>query len=444
MNTERKPSPGTGHVRWIMCGLLFLATTINYIDRQVIALLKGPLTKEFKLSETDYAAIVFSFQLAYAIGFPLAGRIMDTLGARIGFALAVGVWSLAAIAHAAAHWFPALHVPTLLLEPPFIATLGGAAAGFAAMRFALGFAEAGNFPACVKAVAEWFPLRERAFATGIVLSGTNVGAILAPLTVPWMTVNWGWQWAFVITGAVGFVWVAVWLAVYRSPGAHPKVTAAELAHIHSDPAEEPRRVPWLQLLPHRQMWAISLGKFLTDPIWWLYLFWIPDFLQRNHGLDLKSIGLPTIAIYLLSDVGSIAGGWFSSSLIKRGWSVNAARKTALLVCALAVVPIVFAANVKSLWGAVALISLAAAAHQAWAANLFTAASDMFPRQAVGSVVGIGGMAGGIGGMLIALLVGQILQRTGSYVSIFILAGSAYLVALLVIHLFAPRMEPAKV
>ncbi len=444
MNIPSNPTPGVGRVRWVMCGLLFLATTINYIDRQVIALLKGPLTAEFKFSEVDYAAIVFSFQFAYALGFPLAGRIMDTLGTRRGFAIAVGVWSVAAIAHAAAGWFPGLQVPTLLLNPPAIVMLTGAAAGFAVARFALGLGEAGNFPACVKTVAEWFPRKERAFATGIVLSGGNVGAILAPLTVPWITAHWGWPWAFVITGAIGFAWLAVWLGIYRAPSEHRTVSAAELAHIRSDPADAPGKVPWRRLLPHRQTWAFSLGKFLTDPIWWLYLFWIPDFLQRNHGLDITKMGPPIVVIYLLSDLGSIAGGWFSSSLIKHGWSVNAARKTALLVCALAVVPIFFAANAKNLWVAVGLLSLAAAAHQAWAANLFTAASDMFPRQAVGSVVGIGGMAGGIGGMLIALLVGQILQRSGSYVPIFIIAGSAYLVALLVIHLFAPRMEPAKV
>ncbi len=444
MSNPRTSTPRVGRVRWLMCGLLFLATTINYIDRQVIALLKGPLTAQFHFTEVDYAAIVFSFQFAYALGFPLAGRIMDTLGTRRGFAIAVGVWSVAAIAHAAAPLFPALQVPTLLLNPPAIVMLTGAAAGFAVARFVLGLGEAGNFPACVKTVAEWFPRKERAFATGIVLSGGNVGAILAPLSVPWITAHWGWQWAFVITGAIGFMWLVMWLIVYRAPGEHRTVSAAELAHIRSDPADAPGIVPWRKLLPHRQTWAFSLGKFLTDPIWWLYLFWIPDFLQRNHGLDLTKMGPPIVVIYLLSDLGSIAGGWFSSALIRRGWSVNAARKTALLVCALAVVPIVFAANAKNLWVAVALLSLAAAAHQAWAANLFTAASDMFPRQAVGSVVGIGGMAGGIGGMLIALFVGQILQRTGSYVPIFLIAGSAYLVALLVIHLFAPRMEPARV
>ncbi len=443
MNITSNPTQRLGHVRWIMCGLLFLATTINYIDRQVIALLKGPLQGEFKLSEVDYAAIVFSFQLAYAIGFPLAGRIMDTLGTRRGFALAVGVWSVAAMAHAAAHWFPGMQVPTLLVSPPSIVMLVGAAAGFAVARFALGLGEAGNFPACVKTVAEWFPRKERAFATGIVISGGNVGAILAPLSVPWITIHWGWQWAFIVTGAIGFLWLVLWLAVYRAPGEHRGVSVAELAHIRSDPADAPGKVRWRQLLPHRQTWAFSLGKFLTDPIWWLYLFWIPDFLARNHGLDITKMGPPIVVIYLLSDAGSIAGGWFSSALIKRGWTVNAARKTALLVCALAVVPIVFAAKATNLWVAVGLLSLAAAAHQAWAANLFTAASDMFPRQAVGSVVGIGGMAGGVGGMLIALAVGQILQRTGSYVSIFIIAGSAYLVALLVIHLLAPRMNPVK-
>ena len=444
MNFSTQAAPRAGRVRWGICALLFLATTINYIDRQVIALLKGTLKGEFQISDSEYGVIVFCFQFAYALGFPLAGRLMDSLGVRRGFALAVGVWSVAAMAHAIAHWFPWLTVRAPLVEPPFFAVLTGAAAGFALARFALGIGEAGNFPACVKSVAEWFPRRERAFATGIVISGGNIGAVLAPLTVPWITRQWGWQWAFAITGAAGFVWLALWLRFYRAPGEHPRVSRAELALIRSDAEPDPPRVPWARLLPHRQTWAIALGKFLTDPIWWLYLFWVPDFLMRNHGLDLGAIALPVLVIYLVSDLGSIAGGWFSSMLIRHGRSVNVARKTALLACALAVVPVIFAAHTRSLWTAVALVSLAAAAHQAWAANIFTAASDMFPRQAVGSVVGIGGMTGGIGGMFIALLVGAILQRTGSYIAIFAIAGSVYLVALAVFHLLAPRMDPVKV
>jgi ACS family hexuronate transporter-like MFS transporter len=311
------------------------------------------------------------------------------------------------------------------------------------MRFLLGLGEAGNFPASIKTVAEWFPRKERALATGIFNSGTNVGALLTPLVVPWITLTWGWRWAFVLTGLTGFVWVVWWMRAYRPPEEHPRLSPAELAHIRSDPPEATTPVAWANLIGHRQTWAFALGKFMTDPIWWLYLFWIPDFLSRNHGLDLKSIGLPLVVIYLVADVGSIGGGWLSSALIKRGWATNSARKAAMLVCALAVVPIVFASQTGSLWTAVALVSVAAAAHQGWSANLFTLTSDMFPRRAVGSVVGFGGMAGAVGGMLIAIVVGEILQRTGSYVPIFLMAGFTYLAALVVIQLLVPRLEPAK-
>ncbi len=436
----------TRHLRWHICALLFFAATINYIDRQVIGILKPTLVSEFGWQdERIYAAIVFTFQLAYAIGLLLAGRVMDKLGTRLGFTLAVVLWSIAAVGHAGADWFPWLSLPTVNLDATTgfsVVMLTGAAAGFALMRFALGLGEAGNFPASIKTVAEWFPQKERALATGIFNSGTNVGALVTPLAVPWITLRWGWQWAFIATGLTGFFWLLWWLKSYRAPEEHPRLSAAELAHIRSDPAEPVVSIPWGRLIPHRQTWAFSIGKFMTDPIWWLYLFWIPDFLNRNHGLDLKSIGLPLVVIYLVADVGSIGGGWLSSSLIKRGWTVNSARKLAMLVCAISVVPIMAAAKASNLWVAVALVSLAAAAHQGWSANLFTLVSDTFPRRAVGSVVGIGGMAGAVGGMLIALAVGEILQRTGSYVPIFIIAGSTYLLALLIVHLLAPKLEPA--
>lgn len=436
-----------GHHRWVVCALLFVAATINYIDRQVIGILKPTLVEEFGWQdERIYAAIVFSFQFAYAIGLLLAGRVMDKLGTRLGFLLAILIWSVAAVGHGAADWFSWLSVPTVNLDAntgfSFV-LLTGAAAGFALMRFALGLGEAGNFPAAIKTVAEWFPKKERALATGIFNSGTNVGALLTPLAVPWIAVSWGWQWAFVLTGLTGFLWMLWWARAYRAPEEHPTLSKEELDYIRSDPPEPTIQVPWRRLVRHRQTWAFAVGKLMTDPIWWLYLFWIPDFLNRNHGLDLKSIGLPLVVIYLVADVGSIGGGWLSSRLLKRGWSPNKARKTAMLVCALSVVPIAFAAQAKDLWVAVLLVSLAAAAHQGWSANLFTLTSDMFPRQAVGSVVGLGGMAGAIGGMFIALLVGDILQRTGSYVPIFIMAGSAYLLALLAIHLLAPRLESAR-
>ena len=430
-----------GWRRWGVCGLLFFAATVNYIDRQVIGILKPTLVKEFGWSdERIYAAIVFSFQLAYAIGLLLAGRVMDRLGTRLGFALAVGLWSLAAIAHAGADGFPGLGLPTVYLDPASglsLVMLGGTAAGFALARFALGLGEAGNFPAAIKTVAEWFPRQERALATGIFNSGTNVGALLTPLVVPWITLRWGWQWAFVATGLTGFVWLVVWLRTYRPVESHPRLSPAERAYIRSDLGEAEVPIPWRRLVPHRLTWAFALGKFMTDPIWWIYLFWIPDFLNRNHRLDLQTIGLPIVVIYLVADIGSIGGGWLSSALIARGWATHRARKAAMLTCALAVVPIMAAAEVATLWVAVGLVALAAAAHQGWSANLFTLVSDAFPRNAVGSVVGIGGMAGAVGGMVISLLVGVLLQRTGSYVPIFILAGSAYLLALAVIHLVAP-------
>ncbi len=436
------------HLRWYICGLLFFAATINYIDRQVIGILKPTLVAEFGWQdERIYAAIVFSFQLAYAIGLLLAGRVMDRLGTRLGFTLAVVLWSIAAMAHAISDWFPWLSLPTLNLDANTglsVVLLTGAAAGFALMRFLLGLGEAGNFPASIKTVAEWFPKKERALATGIFNSGTNVGALVTPLAVPWITLQWGWKWAFILTGLTGFIWVIMWSKMYRVPEEHQRLSATELAHIRSDPAEPVVSIPWGHLFPHRQTWAFAIGKFMTDPIWWLYLFWIPDFLNRNHGLDLKSIGLPLVVIYLVADVGSIGGGWLSSFLINRGWTINRSRKIAMLVCALCVVPIIAAAKASNLWVAVALVAVAAAAHQGWSANLFTLVSDTFPRRAVGSVVGIGGMAGAVGGMLIALVVGEILQRTGSYAAIFIIAGSAYLMALLIIHLLAPKLEPVDV
>lgn len=293
-------------------------------------------------------------------------------------------------------------------------------------------------------MAEWFPKKERALATGIFNAGSNIGAIVAPLVVPWITITYGWQEAFIVTGAIGFIWVFFWWLLYKRPEEHPKLSKQELAHIQSDPSEPSTKIKWRKLFPHRQTWAFAIAKFLTDPIWWLYLFWVPDFLHKSHGITLLNVGLPLVAIYLIADIGSIGGGWISSALIKRGWSVNAGRKTAMLICAVAVVPIVFASQVKDLWFAVGLIGLAAAAHQGWSANLFTTVSDMFPRRVVASVVGIGGMAGAIGGMFIAKIVGYILQWTGSYLPIFIMAGSMYLLALLIVHLLVPKLQLASV
>jgi ACS family hexuronate transporter-like MFS transporter len=409
-----------GNFRWSICALLFFAATVNYIDRQVIGILKPTLQGLYGWSEIDYSNIVFAFTTAYAIGMLAAGRFIDWLGVRKGFSLVVVFWSIAAMGHA----------------------LARSVLGFGAARFALGIGESGSFPSSIKAVAEWFPTRERALATGIFNAGTNVGAVVAPLAVPWITVTYGWQWAFIATGALGFIWVIAWLATYTSPTVNTRLSSEELKYIRSDAVERAAKPTWRSLLPHRQTWAFAVGKFLTDPIWWVYLYWLPDFLHKSHGLSLTELGPPVVTIYVLADIGSIGGGWLSSSLIKRQWTVNASRKVAMLVCAVAVVPIVFASVTASLWTAVALIGLAAAAHQGWSANLFTLASDMFPRSAVGSVVGIGGMAGAVGGMLIAKIVGYVLEWTGSYLPVFVIAGSMYLIALLFIHLIVPRMEPA--
>src|SRR5205085_2664744 len=349
------PVPAAGHCRWVVCGLLFFAATVNYVDRQVIGLLKPTLQAELHWNEIDYSNIVFAFQVAYAAGLLLVGRVMDWLGTRRGFSLSVFLWSLAAMAHA-------------LVRSVF---------GFGAARFALGWGESGSFPASIKAVAEWFPKKERALATGIFNSGTNIGAIVTPLIVPWMVVRWGWRSAFIWIGAIGFAWLALWLVIYRKPEEHSRVSKAELEYIRSDPQEAVRKVKWRRLLPVRQTWAFALGKFLTDPIWWFYLFWVPGFLQEKHGLALTGIGIPIMVIYVISDVGSVAGGWISSALIKRGHSVNAARKMAMLLCALGVIPVVFAYRVQDTWSAVWLIGLAAACHQGFSANLYTLTSDMF-------------------------------------------------------------------
>jgi ACS family hexuronate transporter-like MFS transporter len=408
--------------RWVVCALLFAATTINYVDRQVIGLLKPTLTAEFGLSELDYANAVFAFQAAYAIGLVSMGRLIDKVGVKWGYALAVAFWSAAGMAHAAATGI----------------------AGLLAARFALGIGEAGNFPAAVRTTAEWFPKKERALAIGIFNSGSNVGAIITPLMVAYIvvTLGLGWQAAFLITGALGFVWLAAWLWVYRPLADQPRVGAAERAHILSDPIEADTPIKWSTLVRHRQTWAFAIGKFMTDPIWWFFLFWLPDFFGKNYGLDLKTFGPPLIAIYLLADVGSIGGGWLSSRLIARGWSVNAGRKTAMLVCAACVLPVSLAVYAENLMVAVAIIGLAAAAHQGWSANLFTLASDVMPRRAVASVVGFGGMAGAVGGMLMAQYVGAMLEGAGSYTPIFLAIGSVYLIALGIIHLILPRLEPA--
>jgi ACS family hexuronate transporter-like MFS transporter len=411
-----------GHYRWTICALLFFGTTMNYVDRQVLGLLAPELQSKIGWNEAQYGYIVTAFQGAYALGLLLMGRLIDVIGTRIGYALSIGIWSLSAAAHA-------------LARTPL---------GFGAARFALGIGEAGNFPAAIKTVAEWFPKKERALATGIFNSGTNVGATIGPLLVLWIASRYGWQSAFVSTGLLSFIPIFFWVRSYRRPQEHSRLSAAELEYIQSDPSEPATQVPWKRLLPHRQTWAFLLGKFMTDPIWWFFLFWLPKFLNAKHGLELTALGPPLVVIYNAACVGSIGGGWLAARFLKAGWTVNRARKTTMLICALMIMPIVAAANVRSLWGAVALVSLAAAGHQGWSANMFTFASDLFPRRAVASVVGIGGFGGAVGGMLIAAFTGWVLQVTGSYLPMFIIAGSTYLIALCVIHLLTPHMEPAQV
>jgi MFS transporter, ACS family, hexuronate transporter len=411
------PAPA-GYFRWIICTLLLLGITKNYMDRQVLGVLKTTLQHNFGWNEIDFGNLVFAFQAAYAAGMLLVGRLVDRLGVRLGYAVTMIFWSLASMGHA----------------------LASSLTGFIVARASLGFAESGVFPCSIKAVAEWFPNRERSFAIGIFNAGANVGAMLTPLLVPWVVIHWGWRWAFIVTGGVGFLLLALWLLLYRKPEDHPRVSKAELAYIRSDSANSTARVKWLDLASHRQTWAFVAGKFLIDPIWWFYLYWVPDFLQRSHGLALMQIGVPILVIYVISDVGSVVGGWFSSSLINRGKSVNFARKAAMLICALCVLPIMFAYRVENMWGAVLIIGLAAGGHQGFSANLLAVPSDTFPSQAVASVVGMGGMAGAIGGMLIAKIVGYTLQWTGSYMIPFFIAGSAYLMALACIHMLSPRLE----
>jgi ACS family hexuronate transporter-like MFS transporter len=411
-----------GYFRWVICGLLLLGVTKNYMDRWVISALKTTLQRDLGWSEIDYGNLVFAFQAAYAVGMVAAGRFIDRVGTRLGYAIVMVFWSVASMAHAVASAFW----------------------NFLTARLGLGLGEAGVFPASIKAVAEWFPAKERALATGIFNAGTNVGVILSGLFVPWVTLRFGWRWAFVSVGAMGFVWLALWLLLYEKPEDHPKCSKAELEYIQGGAPPREKKIKWARLFPYRQTWAFACGKFLTDPIWWFYLFWVPDFLEREHGVHLGQLGPPVILIYLISDVGSVAGGWVSSALIKRGMAVNAARKIALLTCAIGVIPVAIAYRVQDTWSAVLLIGLAAACHQGFSANLYTLTSDMFPKQAVASVTGIGGMAGAIGGMLIAKIVSYVLQWTGSYMIPFVIASCAYLVALAVIHLLAPRLEPARI
>jgi ACS family hexuronate transporter-like MFS transporter len=416
---EIKALAPSGRRRWIVCGLLFAATAINYIDRQIIGVLKPTLQLEYGWSETDYAAIIFWFQTAYAIGFLGFGALVDRIGAKLGYTIAVIVWTIAHMAHAFA----------------------GSLFGFILARMALGLGESGNFPSGIKSVAEWFPKRERALATGLFNAGANVGAIITPLIVPAITLAFGWQAAFLITGLFTVVWLIVWLIVYRHPRETAKITPEELAYIESDPPDPVTKIAWSRIVLTRGAIAFALAKFLTDPIWWMFLFWLPDFFAKRYGLDLKSFGPPLVAVYVLSDLGSVAGGWLSSSMIARGASVNRARKTTMLICAVAVLPIMGAMYADNLWLAVGIVGLATAAHQGFSANIYTMSSDLFPRSAVGTVIGFGGTIGAIGGMAMSRYAGWVLDVIGSYTPIFVVAGSVYLIAVLAIHLLVPTYTP---
>ncbi|MCA0232744.1 MAG: MFS transporter [Bacteroidetes bacterium] len=426
-----------GNYRWTICGLVFFATTINYLDRQVISLLKSTLSEELNWNDGDYANIEIAFKLFYAFGMLGAGRLVDKLGTKIGYAVATTLWSVAAVAHA-------------LVNTVF---------GFAVVRSALGITEAGNFPAAIKTVAEWFPKKERAFATGIFNSGTNFGAIVAPLSVPFIAAEMGWQWAFIITGMLGFIWLVLWLMFYETPSKSPKLSKAEYDYIHSDAAEvladkndvNKPQVPWAKLLGFKQTWAFALGKLLTDPIWWFYLFWLPDFLQSQYKLTGTEIAIPVALVYTLSTIGSVGGGYVPMYLIKMGWPVFRARKTSMLIYALCVSPIVFAQILGgiNMWLAVLVIGFAAAAHQAWSANIFTTVSDMFPKYTTASVTGIGGMFGALGGILLSLLVQKnmfvyyrsINQIETAYYIMFFVCGAAYILAWVVMHFLVPKMKP---
>jgi ACS family hexuronate transporter-like MFS transporter len=407
--------------RWVILGLVFLGTTLNYLDRLVMGILAPDLQVLYHITNVQYGYIQSTFALSYAFGQLISGRLLDKFGTRVGYAVSLAAWSVSSILHAFA-------------RGPI---------GFGLMRGLLGVSESPAFPAAAKILAEWFPRRERAFAFGFVNAGTNMGAILAPVAVPWLAVNYGWQWAFVGTGLIGFVWLALWLPLYRTPQEHPRVSPAELALITSDPAEPVTQVPWGRLLRYRQCWAFAIGKFLTDSMWWFYMTWLPKFLHDRHGLDLLQIGLPLILIYVMADIGSIAGGWLSSSMMKRGISVNRARKTAMFFCSIGVLPIVFAQSVSGMWTAVLILGLATASHQGFSTNLYTLVSDMFPKRAVASVAGIGGTCGYFGASLFQIAVGYlVVGAQPNYAVPFVCASLAYVIALSIIHLLAPRLAPA--
>lgn len=405
----------------MICGLLFLATVINYIDRTVISVLESELRQVIGWSDPQWGYIGASFMLAYAIGFLFAGWLMDRLGTRIGFTISLIVWSLAAAGHA----------------------LAGSVAGFMVARFALGLGESGNYPAAIKTIAEWFPKRERAFATGIINAGANIGATLSPAIVLLVFHFYGWRAAFIATGLGGLMWVLLWWPLYRRPREHPWLSEAELSYIESDPPDPPQRIAWRQLFRYRQIWAFALAKALTDSVWWFYLFWFTPFMKEQFSVGVQTIAWPMIAVYLMADIGSVVGGWQSSWLLGRGYSANAARKIAMLTFALCVLPVAAAPLVSDKWLAVLLIGTALGSHQGFSANLFTLTSDIFPRRAIGSIVGIGGFFGAMGGFVLQLSAGWLKQQSGNFIALFAIAAAAYLLALLVIQILIPQIKPVQ-
>ena len=406
--------------RWRICGLLFFATTINYIDRQIISILAPQLQEIFHWTEKDYGYIITAFQVAYALGLLMTGRFLDKYGVRWGYAIAVFIWSLAASAHA----------------------LASSVMGFIFARFGLALGESANFPAAIKTVSEWFPVKERAFAAGLFNSGSTVGAIIAPLLIPFLVVSLGWQSAFIITGLLGVVWLFFWIPVYKSPEKTLSLSKSEYDFIRSDNESTTGiAIPWLKLLTYRQTVGICLCRFLTDAVWWFFLYWLPKYLNTQHGLNIQQLGIPLIIIYTFSSVGGIGGGWLSSYFLRIGKTVDSARKTTILIMALMVVPVFFLSYLSNLWIAIVLISMATAAHQGWASNIFTIVSDVYPKNAVGSVTGLAGFAGAVGGIIFAPLVGFILDATGSYYIVFAYASLAYLLVWLILKIFIPRIVP---
>lgn len=436
----------TGRYRWTICALLFFATTVNYLDRQVLSLLAPSLSREFGWTNTDYANITAVFQFGYAVSMLFAGRFIDAIGTKRAFVIAVAVWSVGAMLHA-------LAVPLGAVLVALGVGLPASVVGFMVARAALALGEAGNFPAAIKATAEYFPKSERAFATGIFNSGANVGAILAPLTVPWIAVTWGWQTAFVAIGAVGFLWIATWMVFYDTPEQQTRLGAAELAYIQHDRETAPAApadaggAPWLRLLAYRQTWAFALGKFMTDGVWWFYLFWLPKYLSGQYGMSTTDIALPLAVLYSMTMVGSIGGGWLPTWFLRRGHAPYDGRMRAMLLIAFFPLVVLLAQPLGgiSYWLPVLLVGVGASAHQAWSANLFTTVSDMFPKRTVASVVGIGGMAGGLGGVAVSKLGGWIFDAYGSrglaatgYLIMFSLCALAYLAAWVLMKLLVPR------